>query len=77
MDLKELPAELASFVQQALASGTYQSADELVAEAVRVLRDREAERQARPHTPDTPAPAGPARRSRAAPGGALPRALAK
>jgi len=54
MDLKELPAELASFVQQALASGTYQSADELVAEAVRVLRDREARRKARQHTPDTP-----------------------
>jgi Arc/MetJ-type ribon-helix-helix transcriptional regulator len=54
MDLKELPAELVSFMQQALASGTYQSADELVAEAVRVLRDREARREARPHTSDAP-----------------------
>ncbi len=55
MDLKELPPELASSVQQALASGTYQSADELVAEAVRMLRDREAGQKARPHTPDAPA----------------------
>ena len=50
MELKELPGELAYFVQQALASGTYQSADELVAEAVRLLKDREAERKARLHT---------------------------
>jgi Arc/MetJ-type ribon-helix-helix transcriptional regulator len=55
MDLKELPPELASFVQQALASGTYLSTDELVAEAVRMLRDREAGQKARPHTPDAPA----------------------
>ena len=55
MDLKELPAELAHFVQQALASGTYQSTDELVAAAVRVLRDREAGHKARQHTPDAPA----------------------
>jgi Arc/MetJ-type ribon-helix-helix transcriptional regulator len=40
MELKELPGELAYFVQQALASGTYQSADELVAEAVRLLKNR-------------------------------------
>ena len=51
MELKELPGELAYFVQQALASSTYQSADELVAEAVRLLKDREAERKARLHTP--------------------------
>ena len=38
MELKELPGELAYFVQQALASGTYQSADELVAEAVRLSK---------------------------------------
>jgi Arc/MetJ-type ribon-helix-helix transcriptional regulator len=55
MELKELPGELAYFVQQALASGTYQSADELVAEAVRLLKDREAERKARLHTPGAPA----------------------
>ena len=40
MDLKELPAELAHFVQQALARGTYQSEEELMAEAVRVLKER-------------------------------------
>lgn len=55
MDLKELPTELAHFVQQALASGTYQSADDLVAEAVRVHRDQEVVRKARQHTPDAPA----------------------
>jgi Arc/MetJ-type ribon-helix-helix transcriptional regulator len=56
MELKELPAELASFVEHALARGTYPSADALVADAVRVLRDQEAGRTARPHTPDAPAP---------------------
>jgi Arc/MetJ-type ribon-helix-helix transcriptional regulator len=55
MDRKELPAELASFVEHALASGTYLSAEALVADAVRVLRDQEAGRTARPHTPDAPA----------------------
>jgi Arc/MetJ-type ribon-helix-helix transcriptional regulator len=52
MELKELPPELASFVEHALASGTYPSADALVADAVRVLRDQEAGRAVRPHTPD-------------------------
>jgi Arc/MetJ-type ribon-helix-helix transcriptional regulator len=56
MELKELPAELASFVEHALASGTYPSADALVADAVRVLRDQEAGRTGRPHTRDVPAP---------------------
>jgi Arc/MetJ-type ribon-helix-helix transcriptional regulator len=55
MEIKELPAELVSFVEHALASGTYPSADALVADAVRVLRDQEAGRPARSHTPDTPA----------------------
>jgi len=54
MELKKLPAELASFVEQALASGTYASADALVADAVRVLRDQEAGRTAHPHTTETP-----------------------
>ena len=54
MELKELPPELASFVEHALASGTYPSADALVADAVRVLRDQEAGRR-RVHTrPTTP-----------------------
>jgi Arc/MetJ-type ribon-helix-helix transcriptional regulator len=56
MELKELPPELASFVEHALASGAYPSEDALVADAVRVLRDQEAGRTARLHTPDTPAP---------------------
>jgi Arc/MetJ-type ribon-helix-helix transcriptional regulator len=55
MEMKELPAELASFVEHALASGTYPSAEALVADAVRMLRDQEAEHTARPHTPDAPA----------------------
>jgi hypothetical protein len=38
MDLTALPAELAHFVQQALARGTYQSEEELMAEAVRMLK---------------------------------------
>ena len=56
MELKELPTELASFVEHALASGTYPSAEALVADAVRVLRAQEAERTARPPTPNAPAP---------------------
>src|SRR5262249_61905957 len=39
----------------ARASGTYPSAEALIADAVRVLRDQEAGPTARPHTPDTPA----------------------
>ena len=62
MDLKGLPADLAHFVQQELAHGTYQSADDLVAEAVRVLKDRETARGACQPThdartaPSTPTP---------------------
>ena len=56
MELKELPADLASFVQHALASGTYPSADALVTDAVRVLRDREAGQKAPQYIPDTSAP---------------------
>ncbi len=55
MELKELPAELASFVARALASGTYPSTEALIADAVRVLRDQEAGRIARPHTSGAPA----------------------
>jgi Arc/MetJ-type ribon-helix-helix transcriptional regulator len=55
MELTELPAELAFFVEHALASGTYPSAEALVADAVRVLRDQEAGHTTRPHTSDTPA----------------------
>jgi hypothetical protein len=58
MDLKALPAELAHFVQQALARGTYQSEEDLMAEAVRVLKARvsrqEAVQQPNGSTMDTP-----------------------
>jgi Arc/MetJ-type ribon-helix-helix transcriptional regulator len=54
MEIKALPPELASFVEHALASGAYPSAEALVADAVRVLRDQQAERRARPPTPDAP-----------------------
>jgi hypothetical protein len=54
MELKKLPPDLASFVQHALASGTYPSADALIADAVRVLRDQEAGRTARPHPSGAP-----------------------
>jgi Arc/MetJ-type ribon-helix-helix transcriptional regulator len=57
MDGQELPAELAHFVQQALAHGTYQSEEELVAEAVRVLKERVARREAlQQHHGDTMEP---------------------
>lgn len=35
-----LPAELQQFVAQEIASGQYQSTDELLGEAVRLLRER-------------------------------------
>jgi putative addiction module CopG family antidote len=40
-----LPPELGQFVQQQLALGKYQSEDELVVNAVRVLRDVEAQQR--------------------------------
>ena len=46
MDCKDLPAELAHFVQQALAHGTYQSEEEIVVEAVRVLKEQVSRREA-------------------------------
>ena len=58
MDLTALPAELAHFVQQALARGTYQSEEELIAEAVRMLKAsvsrQEAVQQPNGSTMDTP-----------------------
>ena len=43
MNLYDLPEDLAQFVQQALARGKYESEGSLVAEAVRVLKQRDAE----------------------------------
>jgi Arc/MetJ-type ribon-helix-helix transcriptional regulator len=38
MDISGLPADLELFVQEAIASGTYQSEAELVTEALRLLK---------------------------------------
>src|SRR5262245_8706109 len=58
MDLTALPTELAHFVQQALARGTYQSEEELMAEAVRLLKAavsrQEAVQQPNGSITDTP-----------------------
>ena len=43
--IKGLPADLETFVQQELASGKYQSEDELVAQAVRLLKEHETPRE--------------------------------
>jgi putative addiction module CopG family antidote len=40
-----LPPELGQFVQQQLASGRYRSEDELLVDAVRVLRDVDVRQQ--------------------------------
>jgi Arc/MetJ-type ribon-helix-helix transcriptional regulator len=58
MDLTAFPTELAHFVQQALARGTYQSEEELMAEAVRLLQAavsrQEAVQQPNGSITDTP-----------------------
>ena len=41
MDVHELPADLAAFVQQELQSGKYTSEAEIVCAALRLLRERE------------------------------------
>jgi antitoxin ParD1/3/4 len=41
MDLNGLPADLEQFIRQELAKGKYQSEADIVAEAVRLLRERE------------------------------------
>jgi Arc/MetJ-type ribon-helix-helix transcriptional regulator len=46
MERRELPAELAHFVQPALASGTFQSEEDLLVEAVRLLKERVSRREA-------------------------------
>ena len=57
--IKRLPADLEAFVQQEVASGKYQSEDEFVAEAVRLLNERATQREAslqtHGETPYTPA----------------------
>ncbi len=45
MVTQPLPPELGQFVQQQIASGKYRSEDELVVDAVRVLREVNARQQ--------------------------------
>jgi Arc/MetJ-type ribon-helix-helix transcriptional regulator len=56
MNLSGLPGDLEEFVQQALAQGTYRSEAELVADALRLLREHHQRYAGRPHngTPEMP-----------------------
>jgi Arc/MetJ-type ribon-helix-helix transcriptional regulator len=56
MNRSELPADLEAFVQQALAEGTYRSEAELVADALRLLREHHQGREGHPGngTPHVP-----------------------
>lgn len=42
MDISGLPSDLEIFVQEEIASGKYQSEDELVTEALRLLKEHKA-----------------------------------
>jgi Arc/MetJ-type ribon-helix-helix transcriptional regulator len=53
MYLNGLPADVAQFVRDALASGKYQSAKELVCEALQRLREQDAHRGAQPPLDET------------------------
>ena len=48
-NLSGLPIDLEEFIQQELAQGTYRSEAELVADAVRLLREHHQRRERRPH----------------------------
>jgi Arc/MetJ-type ribon-helix-helix transcriptional regulator len=48
MDLNGLPGDVAQFIHDALASGKYQSAEDLVCAAVQVLQQQDDERGAPP-----------------------------
>jgi Arc/MetJ-type ribon-helix-helix transcriptional regulator len=50
--IKGLPTELEMFVRQEIANGKYQSEEELVAQAVRLLRDHESSKIAPQSTSD-------------------------
>jgi Arc/MetJ-type ribon-helix-helix transcriptional regulator len=58
MDLNGLPADIAQFVDDALASGKYPSAADLVAAALQVLRQQEEDRGT-PRPPDAPEAGSP------------------
>jgi Arc/MetJ-type ribon-helix-helix transcriptional regulator len=49
MNLSGLPVDLEEFIQRELAQGTYRSEAELVADAVRLLREHHQSREGRPH----------------------------
>jgi Arc/MetJ-type ribon-helix-helix transcriptional regulator len=56
MNLSGLPVDLEEFVQQIPAQGTYGSEAELVADALRLLRERHQRHEGRPHNgaPEVP-----------------------
>ena len=56
MNRSELPADLEAFVQQELAEGKYPSEAELVADALRLLRERQRSHEGHPENgvPHTP-----------------------
>ena len=58
MHLNSLPAELVQFIDDAVASGQYQSTEELVCDALQVLREQ-VHRRGVPVSPDEAHPASP------------------
>lgn len=56
MNLSGLPADVEEFIRRELAEGTYRSEAELLADAVRILRERRRGREVRPEngTPHVP-----------------------
>jgi Arc/MetJ-type ribon-helix-helix transcriptional regulator len=56
MNLSGLPVDLEEFIQQELAHGTYRSEAELVADAVRLLREHHQSHKGRPQNgvPEVP-----------------------
>ncbi|HSX78276.1 MAG TPA: hypothetical protein VLQ80_06880 [Candidatus Saccharimonadia bacterium] len=59
MHLNGLPADLAQFVDDALASGKYQSTEELVWDALHVLQEHAARQGAHRHPDETHADTPP------------------
>jgi Arc/MetJ-type ribon-helix-helix transcriptional regulator len=56
MNLSGLPVDLEEFIQRELAQGTYRSEAELMADAVRLLREHHQSREGRPQNgaPEVP-----------------------
>jgi Arc/MetJ-type ribon-helix-helix transcriptional regulator len=59
MHLNGLPEELAQFVDDALASGKYQSAEELVCDALHMLQEHAGRQGAHRHPDETHADTPP------------------